>query len=129
MSRSSSRGGVPPPFALSTETLNGVLVVHVSGELDLGHADRLAAALEAEPTGEEGGRRVAIDMHEVAFIDSTGVRALLQAKRRTEDAGGVLALVAPSAAVLRVLQLSELTDALNVIDAVDAEEMARLQGP
>ena len=126
MSGSSSREEPWPTFALSTETVNGVLVVHVSGELDLGHADRLSAALNDEPAGA-GGTPVAIDMSEVTFIDSTGVRALLQAKRRADDAGAAFALVAPSAPVLRVLQLSELMEALNVIDAVDADTVARLR--
>lgn len=126
MSGSSSRGGPWPSFALSTETVNGVLLVHVSGELDLGHADRLAAALDAEPPGAEA-TPVAIDLREVTFIDSTGVRALLEAKRGADERGRVLALVAPSAPVQRVLQLSELMEALNVVDAADADTIARLQ--
>jgi hypothetical protein len=46
MSGSSSREGPWPSFAPSTETVNGVLPVRVSG--DLGHADRLTAALDPD---------------------------------------------------------------------------------
>jgi hypothetical protein len=44
MSGSSSREGPFPSFAPSTETVNGVPPVRGSG--DLGHADRLTAALD-----------------------------------------------------------------------------------
>jgi hypothetical protein len=48
--RIASREGPSPPFALSTETVNGVPPVCGIGDLgigDLGLADRLTAALDA----------------------------------------------------------------------------------
>lgn len=56
------------------------LCVVVRGELDLATAGRLEAAL-ADPTAE----RVRVDLRGLTFMDSTGVRTLLQA---TEDARG-----------------------------------------
>jgi anti-anti-sigma factor len=67
-------------FDLTVERLaSGAHRVVVRGELDLATASRLETAL-----AEVGNGAVTVDIRGLTFMDSTGVRTLLQA---TEDAG------------------------------------------
>ena len=58
---------------------NGSLRIVVRGELDLASAERLEAALTAATE-----HSILVDLRGLTFMDSTGVRTLLQA---TEEAG------------------------------------------
>ncbi|MFN8123781.1 MAG: STAS domain-containing protein [Thermoleophilia bacterium] len=90
-------------------------VLRLTGELDLATAPDVLAAVEAA-TGD-GTSRLVLDMSGVSFIDSTGVRTLLEANR---VAGNDLSLLAPSPAVTRVLELTELRGHLHEIADLDA---------
>ncbi len=107
---------VPDPFSVSDELREGVCIVRVTGELDLGNAARVGEALAAQAHTPSS---VVIDLREVTFMDSTGVRELLEAKRLTEESGGRLALLAPSRPVQRVLELSRLIEVFEVITDLD----------
>lgn len=91
-------------------------VLRLTGELDLATAPDVLAAVEAE-TNDGGPGRLVLDMSAVSFIDSTGVRTLLEANRL---AGEDLSLLAPSPAVTRVLELTELRGHLHEIADLDA---------
>jgi anti-anti-sigma factor len=72
------------------------------GELDMATADDLSqllkvAVLECRP--------VVLDFSEVSFMDSSGLRALLEAAGLTDGDGSVVVLN-PSAQVRRVLDIS-----------------------
>jgi anti-anti-sigma factor len=106
----------PDPFSVNDELRDGVRVLRVAGELDLGNAARVGEALGARP---EAPAAVVIELSEVTFMDSTGVRELLEARRLTEESGGRLALLAPSRPVQRVLELSQLIEVFEVITDLD----------
>lgn len=89
---------------------DGVLIV-ARGELDILGAPRLAAALPAE-----GSSPITIDLAGVEFMDSTGLRALLEARTAAIDAGRPFALARPSPAVTRVLELVDLAGEFEVVD-------------
>ena len=91
-------------------------VIRLVGELDLATAPDVLAAVEAEVGN---GKRVhlVLDMSGVSFIDSTGVRTLLEAARAADSS---LSLLAPSPAVTRVLELTELRGHLPEIPDLDA---------
>lgn len=65
-------------------------VVALRGELDLTNAHQLGEALEAAPTFA-----VVLDLSELGFIDSAGIRTIDQARRRLERQGRLLLVVAP----------------------------------
>ena len=66
----------PPRFDVAVSEDAGRVVVHLSGELDLVGEPLLQAAL-----ARAGGRPVRIELAELAFMDSTGLRVLLGAAR------------------------------------------------
>lgn len=75
-------------------------VVRVEGELDLAHA----ADLEREVVRIESTdvKRIVVDLSGLTFIDSTGVRILLQAQTRSRADSCRLTLLRPPASVGRV---------------------------
>ena len=112
-------------FSVRDERLDGIRVLRLAGELDLGNAARVG---ELVAGGDSGPSRLVIDLREVTFIDSTGVRELLEARRLTEESGGRLALLAPSRPVQRVLELSQLIAVFEVISDLDDLAAGALDG-
>lgn len=106
----------PGAFSVRDELRGGVRILRVAGELDLGNAARVGEVLGAHA---DAPAAVVIDLREVTFMDSTGVRELLEARRLTEESGGRLALLAPSRPVQRVLELSQLIEVFEVITDLD----------
>lgn len=95
---------------------DGWTVLAVPGELDFysaGDFDKLLAPITAEP-----GRRVVLDMREVVFMDSTGLRVLLGAARDLRDSGGLLRLAGPREHVLRLLELTQVGSLLPTYDDI-----------
>jgi anti-anti-sigma factor len=100
------------PFDLKVEAEDGRLRIVLAGELDLHTSPRLAGSvLHACSNGTE---EVEIDMREVRFIDSTGLRTLLVA---ADDAAshGVALHVIPSRSehVTNVFEVTRLLDQLS----------------
>jgi anti-sigma B factor antagonist len=89
-------------------------VVALEGEIDL------AAAPEAERRIAEAEARkpalLVVDLREVTFMDSSGLRVLLTAHRRAEQAGRGFALVKGGQAVGRLLEVTGLSDRLELLD-------------
>ena len=100
---------MPDPFAIVVRHDSGHPVVRVRGEIDLTNADTVTEALRA--LADVGERCVDLDLDAVTFIDSTGVRALLDGLRFGLD----LRVVASSDRVNRVLEISGLDTLLDVL--------------
>jgi anti-sigma B factor antagonist len=81
----------------------GDRVVTVRGELDLAAADRLWETIEPLLLP---GVLVVLDGTDLTFLDSSGLRILLQAHKRAESDGAVFRLIAPQLPVQRVLNLA-----------------------
>lgn len=90
---------------------DGVTVV-ITGELDLATAGEFIGALEAlEPLAAP----VTIDLGELAFIDSVGLRALLTAREQVEQSTDCrLRLVGVGDDHFRLLELCGLVDAFDI---------------
>jgi anti-sigma B factor antagonist len=107
----SSSNEALPSFELTVERYDSVATVVVSGELDLATAPRLSAAV-----AEHGDAKLLVlDMTTTTFIDSTGVRALLHADRRSLGSGSRLVVVAGDGAVRKVLELCGLDGRLTLV--------------
>jgi len=99
------------PYATSALTIwvappeGDAPVVVLSGELDMATATVLARHLSAVV---RGGTDVIVDISDVTFIDSSGLRALIDARRQSEDRGRTLTLRWPARNVSRVLAITGL---------------------
>jgi anti-anti-sigma factor len=97
--------------ARSEQRAEGVVIV-AEGELDLVGAPALAEALPAS-----GDEAVILDLAGVGFMDSSGLRALLQARQVCLDAGRPFRIARPSDAVQRVLELVDLAREFEVAES------------
>jgi anti-sigma B factor antagonist len=85
-------------LTFTTEQVDPVTVLAVTGEVDLDTADALrdqvAEVLRDRPS------ELVLDLSGVGFLDSSGLGALLEVQRRLTDEGGYLRLVIASRHVL-----------------------------
>jgi anti-sigma B factor antagonist len=102
-------------FRASSHVGDGTVVVVANGELDLVGAPRLLQAMPGE-----GSTPVVLDLGGVQFMDSSGLRSLLEARQACIDAGRPFAIARPSTAVTRVLELVDLSGEFEVVDAPPA---------
>lgn len=82
--------------------------LHVAGELDAHTAPEFADAFD----DVADGAAVELDLTDVSFLDSSGLAALLEARRRLDSAGGSLVVTAASPAVARLLELTGVSEHL-----------------
>jgi anti-sigma B factor antagonist len=75
------------------------------GQVDAHTAPQLEEFLDPLPDGSDP---VTLEMSAVEFIDSSGLRVLIEANQRAERAGRTLVLRHPSRAVSRLLEISGL---------------------
>lgn len=92
-------------------TVTGDGTLRVAGEIDASSVRVLADHLEPLP---EGRGEVLLDLAEVTFVDSSGLRVLIDAHQRAERGGRRLVLVEPSPVVRRLLDISGLDGLLHV---------------
>jgi anti-sigma B factor antagonist len=76
--------------------------------------DAVSRYLDAEPaTGSERRQPLLIDLTHVAFLDSSGVRVIIDADAAARAGGGRLRLVAAQRCVAKVLRVTEVWDHIN----------------
>jgi anti-anti-sigma factor len=90
------------------------LVVTFEGELDLAVIEECSAGLEEPLAGAE--RTIVFDLGGLSFADSTGLRFLIDTKRRTESLGKRLLLGEVSAPLLKLFELAGLTNWFDYAD-------------
>ncbi len=100
--------GGPTGFDTTAERLgDGTIVLSVDGELDLDTASRFKAKLELAVG--QGPSPVIVDLTGCDFVDSTGLRVLVQAGD-PPDRSGPLTLIVPHANILKALEIARLED-------------------
>jgi anti-anti-sigma factor len=87
------------------------VVIALRGELDVTDAASAASALIAFAAP---GCEIIVDLAGLEFIDSSGLAALVLARKHARQAGGDLLLAAPQPRVLRMLTSTRLTEAFAV---------------
>jgi anti-sigma B factor antagonist len=107
----------PTGFSISTSDCDGRSVVVIRGELDLATAPDLEAALTERL---DAGQDVVVDLRELAFMDSTGLRVLVSAHARVEGSTQSVRIVRPrpDAPIARILAIAGVESVLDLIDDV-----------
>lgn len=96
---------------------NGSWIVVVAGELDLYTGQFLQEHLDV--LLRKGASRLAFDLSGVGYMDSAGLKFLLEAGRKVEGARGRLVLAGTSPRVLKVLRLTGTLEVLPTCATVD----------
>jgi anti-sigma B factor antagonist len=90
-------------------------VLALEGELDVANAtDAQKRMLHLDL--RRGGRLV-LDLSGLTFMDSTGIRVILQAEQHARLHGAELVVVRPPDAVMRVLELVGLDEQLELVES------------
>lgn len=105
-----------PSFELGIETGTDRVTFIPRGELDLATAPELEQKVLAAV--HDGDLTVVVDLRELTFMDSTGVRTIVAAHQAAEQGGTTLRVVRPprESAVSRVIEISGIDDALGLVD-------------
>jgi anti-anti-sigma factor len=101
------------PFSVAGSSMDGVVTLRVSGDLDLATAPELQEAGEgalADPSCET----LRLHIADVGFIDSTGLGVLIGLRNGAESKAKRLIVDAPSAAASRLLELSGLATVFEI---------------
>lgn len=93
-----------PAFTAQIELRNAVARVALRGELDRATAPLLEESLA--PLESNGFTSIMIDLRDLKFIDSSGLRALLAASQRAETNGHRLLLVGATPGARRLFELT-----------------------
>jgi anti-sigma B factor antagonist len=100
-------------FETATRQIGDLLVVSLSGELDMGSAPEFEEAVE----DAQGGAAIVVDLRELTFIDSTGIKALLGIHFAGQNGHPSVSFVRGQDPVQRVLQLAGVDQLLAWTDA------------
>ena len=81
----------------------------LAGEIDAHTAPDLATALVQLPDGD-----VVVDVADVSFMDSSGLRVLIDVAARAREAGGELIIAHPTPGITRLVEISGLSGQLRL---------------
>jgi len=97
-----------PSFEVTSTAEGAGSQIVVSGELDAYRGAELQAVLKDHLNAER--RPIAIDASAISFLDSGGLRVLVDADEQLREEGGALELLDPSPQVLRMLRYTNLLE-------------------
>ncbi len=103
---------------------NDTLRVHVtpdgsivaSGDIDVAGGPLLEAVIIDREAQMGESTPIVIDLADVAFIDSSGLRSLLSASRRAGERATTVVLRSPSPSVQRLLEITGTTSQFRIED-------------
>jgi anti-sigma B factor antagonist len=97
---------------------NGVAVFELEGRIDTQGAVDMDLALQAAASG--GKHKMVLDMADVNYISSAGLRTLADLLTQNRENGGDLKLVGLNRKVLRVLRIIGFDKFFSLYDTVEA---------
>lgn len=93
------------------EKNGNALILHLSGKLAIKEAQALDQVVRSELSGITD---LTLDMTEVPYISSAGLRVLIIAQNMMDEAGGTLTITHVSEMVGSVLQLTGFSDFMRI---------------
>jgi anti-sigma B factor antagonist len=87
--------------------------IHLRGELDLGCSAQLKQTLREAVATE---RLIVVDLSELAFMDSTGLHAIIDADNRARLRGSKLVLIRGPAQIDRLFKLVGISNRLEIVE-------------
>jgi anti-sigma B factor antagonist len=108
-----------------TEERREAIVLHPAGEVDLATVSSLWSMMKS--AGEDG-RHVIVALNEITYIDSTGIKALLDVHRLLRQRSQRLLLADPTSMVRKVVEITALEKVIPVYASLE-EAVQSLQAP
>ncbi len=102
------------PLSVELQQRDSALVASLSGELDMAAGERFERVLQRLADGAL--KDVVIDLRELSFMDSTGLRMLLEADRTAREQRLRLWIIRGGEAVDRVFRMTGMDKVLPLVD-------------
>jgi anti-anti-sigma factor len=99
-------------FSIEERRRNGTVLLTVRGELDLASADEVANRLDDL---RDAGEPVLLDLDELDFMDSSGLRMVLNAAEASNATGWQFTLTAGPEQVQRLFESTRVTERLPIV--------------
>lgn len=115
-----SDGLTPPPgrLGVTVDARDGEVVLALGGELDLASVEDLERQIAAAQA--LGPARLVLDLARLQFIDSSGLRTIIQADAHARAQGTDLVLRPGGESIQRVFELTGALDALHFENSAQA---------
>ena len=97
-------------FTITEEKTAGGIKLHIAGRINAFNATTLQYKLD--DTLRAGLNNIILNMSQVLFLVSAGIRVLLMTYKKAEEAGGRLSVERPSENVRNVLGITALSEML-----------------
>ena len=109
-------------FSITTERDGARLRLALQGELDIAHVDAVIGAVDGETL--EAVELLVIDLSELSFMDSSGLRALFVVDERGREHGDRVVFVRGPQAVQRVFEITALDQRLDMVSSLEEIDRA-----
>jgi anti-anti-sigma factor len=103
---------------ISKSVEDNIMVLEIKGEVDAYTSQDLNKTL-ADVLGD-GYHQIVVEVSQMTFISSAGIRALLYAQREAVQLGGEVRLVGPTDQVRRIFEIAGFFELFQITD--DLEE-------
>jgi anti-anti-sigma factor len=108
------------PFEIRIEPCGKAVLVHVAGEFDLSSREKFEAGLSdvisAKPV------ELILDLRDVLFIDSTGLRLVLEAWSESRRAGFDFAVLQGNGQVERIFRETGLDETIPIVPGIPSAD-------
>lgn len=105
---------------ISVRYLDRTTILDISGKIDLANSTEVRTALLTEIRVKRTPK-VVLNLHDVKYIDSSGIASLVEGLRASRDLGSRLILFGLSPIAQEVMRLSKL---VTIFEIYDTEELA-----
>ena len=103
-----------------SEQNNGIRLIKLSGRLDIFGTGAIETKFAGYCAGESP--RVAVDLTEVDFLASIGIRMLMLTAKSIASRAGKLALINPTPDVRGVLDITGITGIIPIYESLESAE-------
>lgn len=97
-------------LGLQRERNGGSVRIELTGELDAYSSDVLDRSMRREE--QDGCKEIILDLEDLVFVDSTGLRSLIEAARRAQAGGWSVRVVNARGKVRKVFDLTDMDSIL-----------------
>jgi anti-sigma B factor antagonist len=115
-------GKTPVKMRTETRQVEDVAIVDVSGRITVGEGNVMLREVVRQLV-EAGHKKIAMNLHDVGYVDSSGLGELVKAYTTVRNQGGQLKLVNPSKRVQDLLQMTK----LSAVFTIEADEASAIQ--
>jgi anti-sigma B factor antagonist len=115
-------GETPVKMRTEIRQIADVAIVDVSGRITVGEGNVILREVVRQLL-RAGNKKIAMNLHDVGYVDSSGLGELVKAYATIRNQGGELKLVNPSKRVGELLQITK----LSAVFTIEADEVNAIQ--